>query len=141
MNTEWLKLRPFDGDIKKGFEELVCQLAGAEKVEQSKRFIRIAPPDAGIECYWILEDGKEIGWQAKFFKSMGESQWVQLDKSFKTALSKHPDLKKYIVAIPLDREDPKIEKQEWFMDKWNRKVKAWKTFAKSSMTKKFNLSL
>jgi hypothetical protein len=27
MNIEWNKLRAFNGDIKNGFEELVCQFA------------------------------------------------------------------------------------------------------------------
>jgi len=32
MNIEWNKLRTFNGDIKNGFEELVCQLVIINKL-------------------------------------------------------------------------------------------------------------
>lgn len=131
MNIEWIKLRPFNGDVKSGFEELVCQLARVEEIDNKSKFIRVAAPDGGVEAYCILSDNSEYGWQAKFFTSMGDSQWVQLDKSFKTAFSKHPNLKKYFICTPLDRQDPRIEGQNWFMNKWNTKVEEWKSFAKS----------
>lgn len=129
MNIEWLKLRSFNGDIKNGFEELVCQLARAEQIENKTKFIRVAAPDGGVEAYCILSNNDEYGWQAKFFTSMDDVQWKQLDKSFKTAFEKHPNLKKYIICTPLDRQDPRIVKQKWFMDKWNKKVNEWESFS------------
>ncbi len=132
MNTDWLKLRPCNGDIKNGFEELVCQLVRAEQIPNKSKFIRVAAPDGGVEAYCILSDNSEYGWQAKFFSSMGDSQWAQLEKSFKTAFSKHPNLKKYFICTPLDRQDPRIDNQKWFMDRWNEKVAEWSKFAEDN---------
>ncbi len=141
MNIEWNTLRAFNGDVKNGFEELVCQLARAEQILNKSKFIRVAAPDGGVEAYCILSDNTEYGWQAKFFASMGDSQWTQLDKSFKTAFAKHPDLVKYYICIPLDRQDPRItitkgnrkgQQVNHFMDKWNAKVTEWEAFSKSN---------
>lgn len=129
MNTEWLKLRTFNGDRKTGFEELVCQLARVEPVENKVKFLRVAAPDGGVESYCQLSDNTEYGWQAKYFTSMGDAQWTQLDKSFKTAIDKHPNLVKYFICIPLDRQDPRITDEEWFMDKWMKKTEDWKSIA------------
>jgi hypothetical protein len=129
MNIDWIKLRPLNGDIKNGFEELVCQLARAESIKDKQQFIRVAAPDGGVEAYCILTNGDEYGWQAKYFTSMGDSQWTQIDKSFKTAFGKHPNLKKYYVCTPLDRQDPRIANEKWFMDKWKEKVADWEAFA------------
>lgn len=138
MNIEWNKLRAFNGDIKHGFEELVCQLARVEKISNKVKFIRVAAPDGGVESYCILSDKSEYGWQAKFFSKVGVSQWAQLDKSFKTALEKHPNLVKYFISIPLDREDPRIiiskgkktgKRVNNFMDRWNEMVKGWQAYA------------
>lgn len=141
MNIEWNKLRAFNGDVKNGFEELVCQLARAEQINNKSKFFRVAAPDGGVESYCILSDNSEYGWQAKFFSTMGDAQWAQLDKSFKTAFEKHPNLVKYFICIPLDREDPRItiqrgkragKKVNHFMDRWKAKVNEWKAFAKSN---------
>ena len=75
------------------------------KVQTERSFERKGTPDAGVECYCILKDGDEWGWQAKYFDTLGTSQWSQLDKSVKTALDKHPKLVRYFVCIPLDRPD------------------------------------
>ncbi len=132
MNIDWIKLRPFNGDIKNGFEELVCQLARAENIKEKQQFIRVAAPDGGVEAYCILTNGDEYGWQAKFFSSIGKSQWTQLDDSFKQAFAKHPNLKKYYICTPLDRQDPQIANEKWFMDKWKEKVADWEAFASAS---------
>ena len=137
MNIEWNTLRAFNGDVKHGFEELICQLARAEQIPNKSKFIRVAAPDGGVEAYCILSDNSEYGWQAKFFASMGDSQWKQLDKSFKTAFEKHPNLVKYYICVPLDRADPRItiptgKQKSYFMDKWNAKVAEWEAFAKSN---------
>jgi len=141
MNIEWNTLRAFNGDVKNGFEELVCQLARAEQILNKSKFIRVGAPDGGVEAYCILSDNTEYGWQAKFFTSMGDSQWTQLDESFKTAFAKHPKLVKYYICIPLDRQDPRItitkgkrkgQQVNHFMDKWNAKVTEWEAFSKSN---------
>ena len=140
INLEWSKLRPFDGDVKKGFEELVCQLARAEKIPNRDKFIRVAAPDGGVEAYCVLANRDEYGWQAKFFTTMSAVQWKQLDESFKTAFEKHPKLVKYFICLPLDRPDPRVitkrgktagQQVKHFMDKWNEKVEEWQSYASS----------
>lgn len=130
MNIEWTKLRSYNGDQKSAFEELVCQLARAEDIGGKQRFIRVAAPDAGVEAYCVLDNGDEFGWQAKFFSSMGNSQWNQLKESFETALSKHPRLRRYYICIPLDRADARVGGRKYLLDQWNEKVDAWTEIAR-----------
>lgn len=129
MNAfNWLNIRSYNGSQNNAFEELVCQLAREEEIPDSADFLRIGAPDGGVEAYCILNNGSEYGWQAKYFDSMGDPQWRQLDGSFKTAIEKHPKLVRYYICIPLDRQDPRDNKK-WFMDKWNEHVEMWKKFA------------
>ena len=139
MNKEWNKLRYFDGSQENAFEELICQLARAEKDDNRKSFFRIAAPDGGVEAYSVQKDGSEYGWQAKFFSSLETSQWSQIEESYITALEKHPKLVKYYVCVPLDRPDPRItvkkgkragKNNKSLMDRWNEKVAHWKEIAK-----------
>lgn len=127
----WQNIRSYNNSQNNAFEELVCQLAREEDIPNKKSFIRIGAPDGGVEAYCVLDNGDEYGWQAKYFSSMSDSQWKQIEKSFKTALEKRPDLTKYYICIPLDRQDPKIPNEKWFMDKWNEKVVEWGNYAKS----------
>ncbi|RLB34230.1 MAG: ATP-binding protein, partial [Deltaproteobacteria bacterium] len=131
MSINWQNLRPWNGSQNTGFEELCCQLAAYEEAPQSSIFIRKAAPDAGVECLWKLPNGDEWGWQAKFFLSPPNNhQWSQLDESVKKALEKHPRLTSYTVCLPIDRQDPRVEKQKWFMDKWNEHVQKWQGWAR-----------
>lgn len=133
---DFTKIRAHDSSQNNGFEELVCQLAHLLKPDKAKTFVRKegAGGDAGIECYWILDDGSEIGWQAKYFiGEMNPSRWGQLDESFKTALEKHPNLKKYVISFPLDRTDArkttKGKKTVSVQDEWNKRVEKWRKLA------------
>ena len=136
LTIEWQNIKSFNNSQNNAFEELICQLAREESIPNRKEFYRIAAPDGGVEAYCILDNGDEYGWQAKYFSSMGTSQWSQLKESFETALLKHPNLTKYYICIPLDRQDPRIKKksgenQLWFMDKWNEYTKKWIEYAKT----------
>jgi hypothetical protein len=132
MEFNWNNIRSYNNSQNNSFEELVCQLAREEDIQDKKSFYRIAAPDGGVEAFSILENGNEYGWQAKYFFSMNRSQWRQLDDSFKTALEKHPNLIKYYICLPIDRKDPKISKQKWFMDKWKLKVDEWEQYANNN---------
>jgi len=130
MSINWQNLRPWNGSQNTAFEELCCQLASYEQAPQRSIFIRKGAPDAGVECFWKLPNGDEWGWQAKFFLSPPDSnQWSQLDESIKKALEKHPQLTLYTICLPIDRQDPRIEEQKWFMDKWNKHVETWQQWA------------
>jgi hypothetical protein len=127
---DWNNIISFNGSQNNAFEELVCQLAREEDIADKVSFDRIGTPDGGVEAYYTLRNGDEYGWQAKFFDSMGQSQWRQLEDSFKNAFEKHPRLAKYYICIPLDRADPKIENKKWFMDKWKEKIEQWQQYAR-----------
>jgi hypothetical protein len=130
MSINWNDIRPLQNSQNEGFEELVCQLARHEQIINSKKFIRKGKPDAGVECFWILENDDEWAWQAKFFtSSLSITQWGQLDSSIKTVLAKHPKLKKYIVAIPTDPSDARLEGEESMLQKWDKRVEKWKKWA------------
>lgn len=139
QNLDWNNIRSVNNSQKNGFEELVCQLAKNDNIENAKSFIRKGSPDAGVECFWILNDNTEICYQAKFFTSpLTSTQWGEIDESIKTALIKHPNITKYIVSIPQDRADARVEKQKSFLDKWNERVNKWQNWAsEKSLTVEF----
>ncbi len=125
----WSSIRSIDGSQMQGFEELCAQLARSECPDNS-RFIRKGTPDAGVECFAVLPDETEWGWQAKYFTSSpSDGQWTQLDKSVKTALDKHPRLTKYFVCLAIDFSDGRGEGQTTAQDRWDQRVEKWETLA------------
>ncbi|MBY4890729.1 hypothetical protein K5Y32_22645 [Pantoea sp. DY-15] len=95
LTPDFTRIRIHDGSQDNGFEELVCQLAHLYPPAGYDTFIRKegAGGDAGVECYWVLKDGSEYGWQAKYFTgALTDSQWGQVNESVITALKKHPRL-------------------------------------------------
>lgn len=130
MSINWNNIRPLESSQNDGFEELICQLARKEDIANKIKFIRKGKPDAGVECLWILNNNDEFAWQAKFFtNSITDNQWQQIDKSVKVALEKHPNLKKYYIAIPCDPPDARITGQTSMLEKWNSRVKKWEGWA------------
>ena len=101
INVDWHSIRPLNGGREKGFEELCSQLARSE-VGRHAQFIRKGNPDAGIDCYAKFENATECAWQAKYFFTLGDKQWSQIDRSINAALRKHPRLKRYVVCLPMD---------------------------------------
>ncbi len=128
VNIDWNAIRPLNGSRANGFEELCAQLARAESPAGS-RFERKGTPDAGVECYAVLGDGSEWGWQAKYFDGFGDSQWSQLDDSVKTAIEKHPRLVRYFVCVPLDRPDARIDGRRSAKERWDEHVQKWAGWA------------
>ncbi len=130
MTINWNNIRSLGNSQNEGFEELVCQLARNESIPNKKKFVRKGKPDAGVECFWILDNGVEWAWQAKFFTSSLEAgQWAQIDESVKTVLDKHPNLEKFYIAIPNDPPDARIKDQKSTLDKWNERVEKWEGLA------------
>lgn len=121
---DWQSIRPLNGGREKGFEELCAQLARAE-CPADAAFVRKGTPDAGVECYAVFLDKSEWCWQSKYFDTLGDSQWSQIDKSVSTALKKHPKLVKYFVCVPLDRPDGRVEDTRSAKDKWDDHVESW----------------
>ena len=128
MNLDLMSIRPLNGSRSKGFEELCAQLARRESPDGAT-FERKGSPDAGVECYSVLESGQEWGWQAKYFHTLGTPQWRQIDDSVRTALTKHPELVRYFICVPLDRPDAREGRRWSAMEHWRRRVKKWKSWA------------
>ena len=128
VNFDWHSIRSLNGTQAHGFEELCAQLARSEKPSNAT-FVRKGSPDAGVECYCSLPDGTEWGWQAKYFSTLENSQWSQLDHSVRRALEKHPNLARYFICIPRDRSDGRIDGQLSALEKWNERVEKWQGWA------------
>ena len=131
QNFSWNYIISVYNSKQNGFEELICQLARTHEEYSHATFTKVGNPDAGVECYYTLGNGDEIGYQAKYFtSSFATSEWSQIDHSVQTAIEKHPRLVKYYIAVPVDRADARIGKKS-FKDKWDEKVTVWKKFATS----------
>ncbi len=131
MNLDWKAIRPLNGSQAAGFEELCAQLARTESPAGAK-FERKGTPDAGVECFCALSDNTEWGWQTKYFTTLGDSQFAQLDGSVKTALSRHSSLTRYFVCVPLDRPDARVDGKKSAMERWNERVSKWERRAQES---------
>jgi hypothetical protein len=101
--VDFQKVRNHRGSQANGFEELVCQLFLRELLPDRADFNRVegAGGDDGVEAYVVRKNQTEVGIQAKWFDKLGDSQWRQIDKSVRTAISQHPDLVRYEIAVPL----------------------------------------
>lgn len=130
MTLNWHKIRTINNSRNEGFEEFVCQLARKEEVVNKKKFIRKGKPDAGVECYWILQDGSEWAWQAKYFtSSLTNTQWGEIDHSVITVIKKHKNVSKYIIAMPIDPPDARRADQTSMQQKWDDHVEKWESWA------------
>jgi hypothetical protein len=129
ISLNWHNLRSLQGSQHHAFEEVCAQLAAVESPAPGSVFVRKGAPDAGVEFYWRLTTGDEWAWQAKFFMSMGDAQWQQLDDSVATALDKHPRIVRYVVCVPLDFPDPRIVGKTHAMDRWHEHVQKWNGWA------------
>ena len=132
LNINFNNIRSLDNSQEDAFEEMVCQLARSEFISKGKRFIRKGKPDAGVECIWEISENVEWGWQAKYFtRALTTTQWNEVEKSVKTALLKHPKLKRYYIAFGVNPSDARIPGQKSMLEKWEEKVKKWTALAKS----------
>ncbi len=123
---DWGRLRPVP-DARSSFEELCCQLAAREPMPEGSTFTRLDPPDGGVECFWRLPDGTEVGWQAKFFvNGVKGAQKRQINESIARARRTHPRMARYVVCLPVNRRQPAGEPRPEFRDKWAGWAKAWK---------------
>lgn len=129
MRLNWNGIRALDGEQSHGFEELCTQLARQESPDGA-RFTPKGRPDAGVECFCVLPNGKEWGWQAKFFTTaLTAAQWRQLDHSVKTALDKHPELVRYFVCVPHDPSDARSDGRRSELQQWSARLEKWQGWA------------
>lgn len=126
---DWRAIRSHNGSQQGGFQQLCVGLAMDEKMEGTS-FFTPGDPDGGVDCYEVFEDDSERGWQAKYFDSLGDSQFSELDESVRRALDTHGRLVQYIICIPMNLADPRKEGRIYAQDKWNQRVSKWKQWAK-----------
>ncbi len=108
LPIDFRAIREHDGTRAKGFEEACCQLAALEPRPGGAVHIRKGPgADAGVECFTRFADGRETGWQVKYYWRMDGSLTGNLDESIKSALAKHSNLDIYIVS-PLHDCQPAV---------------------------------
>ena len=133
MEFDFQFIRPLRGDQRMGFEELVCQLARREPPDGDLEFRRIegAGGDGGVEAYWTRSDGRKTGYQAKFHLRSNEVGWSEIDKSVKSALSNHPELDHYVVAIPCNLTDHtgKTKRSRTGWEQWDVHKSKWEAWA------------
>lgn len=100
-------LRPDPAALRTPFEGLICGLARRFPPEDGATFNWIAGSggDGGLEAYWTTPAGDEVGYQAKFHRSSGEVDWSKIDASVSAALTSHPRLTRYVVALACDLTD------------------------------------
>lgn len=83
------------------FEELVCQIARRLPPNGNAEFRRIhgAGGDGGVEAVWLLNNGEEVGYQAKYYLTSAGVDWGAIDDSVEAALSTHPAMTTMHIAI------------------------------------------
>lgn len=122
------------------FEELMCVLARRNPPVSALEFQpnEGSGGDGGVEAIWLLANGKKIGYQAKFFLTLGDPQWRQIDESVQQALEVHPELQRYIIALPRDLTPDRGGKSKGKSErkKWDERVLKWKKLA---ATKSINI--
>ncbi|ALK29028.1 hypothetical protein Bpla01_10570 [Burkholderia plantarii] len=113
LRLDFTRIREHRGTQMGGFEELCCQLAALEDPAKSTRFVRKGlGADQGLECYRTYPDGHEVGWQAKYFiNGFDSTQVADLDGSLQRALEAHPQLKAFVVCLPVDLRDNRSGKK------------------------------
>lgn len=77
--------------------------------------------DGGVEAFASLDDGSEVGLQAKWFHdSFDNSRIKKIQASLAQACKRHQRLKHYIVCLPNDLKDSKSsQNHKSELDRWN----------------------
>jgi len=122
------------GGQRDGYEQLICEMVAQESPGADAKFVSLhgAGGDGGVECYWTLPDGAEHGWQAKYWTHHAAVDKSQLDNSVKSALTNHPNLTKYTIAIAADPTGPTGGKGKSLLEKINEPdgwLQGWQTMA------------
>lgn len=113
---EWSKLKPYQNDKRRSFEELCYQIAKGLHGEKG-RFTSIDDSGGGdgVEFYLTLPNGDQWGWQAKFYQSgdrLSQSNRKQsITNSLKKACEIHPRLKKWFLCTATNFTP---NEQTWF---------------------------
>ncbi len=113
------------------FERLLRHLAEVIPPARATEFrpIEGAGGDGGVEAYWVIEDGTQQGYQAKFHEEAGDINWTALNGSIMTAISTHPAMTRITVGMPCDLTDVRNQRGTSAREKWNKRLQDWKEAA------------
>jgi len=115
---DWSRLKPYQNDKRRSFEELCYQLAKGIHSEIGQ-FTPIDDSGGGdgVEFYLTFPNGDQWGWQAKFYfsdsgprLSVGNRK-ASIKNSLKVACQKHPRLSRWILCTPTNFT---TGEQTWF---------------------------
>ncbi len=113
---DWSKLKPYQNDKYRSFEELCYQIAKGLYGEKG-RFTSVDDSGGGdgVEFYLTFPNGDEWGWQAKFYHPQERLSYSNRKQSITNSLKKackiHPRLKKWILCTPTNFT---TKEQDWF---------------------------
>lgn len=129
-----LNFRQLRGSVdgqRGSFERLLRHLAEVIPPARATEFrpIEGAGGDGGVEAYWVLEDGTEEGYQAKFHEEAGDINWTALNGSILTAISTHAAMTRITVGMPCDLTDVRRQRGTSARQKWNQRLPGWKEAA------------
>ena len=118
---EWSKLKAYQNNKYRSFEELCYQIAKGLH-EEKGHFTSIDDSGGGdgVEFYLTLPNGDQWGWQAKFYypepRLNKSNRKDSIEKSLKKACEIHPRLKKWFLCTPTEFTTDKDKKneQDWF---------------------------
>jgi len=126
-------IRPYGQPASRSsaFEELASTLIEQDVVEwpDGVRFDRFGNPDGGREGKGVLPNGDVWAWQAKYLFEFDSSAAGQVTSSVRRVLSQEPNLKRYMVAMPLDMPAGDTEDRSSAYTRWTEKVSEWEVLA------------
>jgi len=113
---DWSKLKPYQDDKRRSFEELCYQVARG-LYDDKGNFTSIDDTGGGdgVEFYLTLPNGEQWGWQAKFYypnlRLSVSNRKSSIKNSLEVACQNHPNLTKWILCTPTNFTN--LE-QTWF---------------------------
>lgn len=116
---DWSKLRTYQNDKRKSFEELCFQIA-KKLYGDLGEFTSIDDSGGGdgVEFFLSLPDGTQWGWQAKFYfpqPRLDGSRKRSVKNSLTTTLANHPNLTKWFLCTPTNFTNKDGENElDWF---------------------------
>ena len=113
---DWSKLKTYQGNKYRSFEELCYQIAkGIYGVRGQFTSIDDSGGGDGVEFYMTLPNGDQWGWQAKFYhpepRLSVSNRKQSIKKSLEKACQTHGRLKKWILCTPSNFTP---QEQSWF---------------------------
>lgn len=124
MKIDWNKLQPYKTTKSKSFEQLCYQIAS--RLFSSKgNFTPIDDSGGGdgVEFYLTMQDGKEWGWQAKYYEGSVRlnvsGRKKAIESSLSRALQLHPEMESWYLCLSMDLTP---EEQGWIQSTLSKQI-------------------